>query len=99
MKHTSHPNIRKELQECFHHCERLLASALMSDNPPFSQDELTMMKYYADEINKISVSHDTFPISENMKVRGLQESHPSSLSRGWGGWEHHESGWWNVGKR
>ena len=99
MKHTSHPNIRKELQECFHHCERLLASALMSDNPPFSQDELTMMKYYADEIGKISVSHDTFPIPENMKVRGLKESHPSSLSRGWGGWEHHESGWWNVGKR
>jgi hypothetical protein len=99
MKHTSHPNIRKELHECFHHCERLLASALMSDNPPFSQEELAMMKHYAEEIGKISLSHDTFPISENRQVRGLRESHTSPLSRGWGGWEHHESGWWNVGKR
>ena len=99
MKHTSHPNIRKGLHECFHHCERLLASALMSDNPPFSQEELAMMKYYAEEIGKISVSRDTFPISENRQVRGLQESHTSPLSRAWGGWEHHESGWWNVGKR
>jgi hypothetical protein len=98
MKHTSHSNIRKELHECFHHCERLLASALMSDNPPFSQEELAMMKHYAEEIGKISVSHHTFPISENRQVRGLRESH-TSLSRGWGGWEHHESGWWNVGKR
>lgn len=60
MKHTSHPNIRKELHECFHHCERLLASALTSDNPPFSQEELAMMKHYAEEIGKISLSHDTF---------------------------------------
>ena len=99
MKHIAHPNIRKELHECFHHCERLLASALMSDNPPFSQEELAMLKHYAEAIAKISVSYGTFPNSESRPVRGLQDSHTSSLNRDWGDWEHHESGWWNVGKR
>lgn|SRR5687767_6569802 len=98
MKHTSLPNIRKELHECFHHCERLLASALMSGNPPFTQEELAMMKHYAEEIGKISVSHDKFSGSGDMKVR-IPERLNSSLNHGWGGWEHHESGWWNVGKR
>ena len=66
---TSLPTIRKELQECFRHCERLLASALMSDCPPFTQEELAMMKYYADEIAKISVSQDKISVAQDMKLR------------------------------
>ena len=115
MANTSLPSIRKELQECFRHCERLLASALMSDNPPFSQEELAMMMYYADEIAKISVSQDKISVAQDMKSRvsaklASESNGKSGMTTGgheigsqeWSSqqqWEHHGWGWWNVGKR
>lgn len=103
MANTSPPPIRKELQECFRHCERLLASALVSDNPPFSQEERAMMKYFADEIAKISVSQDitrklTSESDGNSRTTGghTMGSQEASLQRQW---EHHAWGWWNVGTR
>jgi hypothetical protein len=80
----------------------------MSDNPPFSQEERAMMKYYAEEIAKISVSQDiNLRSSEKMRsdsagksalATGRQEmgSHELSLQRQW---EDHGWGWWKVGKR
>ena len=112
---TSLPTIRKELQECFRHCERLLASALMSDCPPFTQEELAMMKYYADEIAKISVSQDKISVAQDMKIRisenldsesngksGMTTAGHETGSQEWSlqqQWEHHGWGWWNVEKR
>ncbi len=62
------PSIRKELQECFHHCERLLSNALMSGNAPFSEEEVRMTKYYAEELAKISASQGMkFPVSDNQR--------------------------------
>ncbi len=45
--------IREGLQEFFRHCERLIGKALQPDHAPFSQDELQMMCYYANEIAKV----------------------------------------------
>ncbi len=102
MTNTSLPSIRKELQECFRHCERLLASAFISDNPPFSQEELAMMKYYADEIAKISVSQDKISVSQGDGKPGVTEGRHETGSPRLslqGRWEHHEWGWWTVGNR
>ena len=108
MVNTSFPNIRKGLQELFRHCERLLASALMSDNPPFTEEELAMMKYYADEIEKISVPQDRklrdaeTLRSERDRESGLTtEGHETGSQEGslQRQWEHHGWGWWTVGKR
>jgi hypothetical protein len=105
---TSLPTIRKELQECFRHCERLLAAALISDNPPFSQEECALMRYYADEIAKISLSQDMdLRNSETLKLEsdgrsGMTTGRHEIASRELSSqrqWEHHEWGWWNVGKR
>jgi hypothetical protein len=40
---------RKEVQRYLRSCEHLVAATL----PPFSQDELTIMKFYVAEIEKI----------------------------------------------
>ena len=42
---------RHEVQNYLRACEHLLAAATTS--PPFTQEELVMMRYYAAEIQKI----------------------------------------------
>ncbi len=95
------PSIRKELQECFSHCERLLANAFMSDNPPFSEEEVAMTKYYAEELRKISASRGMkFSVSDKQPGTATGGHHLTgrdqqlSLHH-----EQHEWGWWDAGKR
>ena len=48
--------IRQDLRDLFSHCERLIGKALQPDHAPFSQDELQMICYYANEIEKVADS-------------------------------------------
>jgi len=48
--------IRQDLRDFFSHCERLLGNARQPDHAPFSQDELQMICYYANEIAKLADS-------------------------------------------
>jgi hypothetical protein len=54
MSRVSHFPIRQGLQELFRHCDRVLGSVHAPDHEPFSQDELQMICYYANEIAKIA---------------------------------------------
>ena len=45
--------LRQDLRDLFSHCERLIGNSLQPDHAPFSQDELQMMCYYANEIAKV----------------------------------------------
>ena len=54
MSRASFLPIRQGLQEFFRHCERVLASVHAPDHAPFSQDELQMICYYANEVAKIA---------------------------------------------
>ena len=44
--------IRSNLRELFSHCERVLASAQAPDHVAFSEDELRMVCYYANQLAK-----------------------------------------------
>ncbi|HSF65959.1 MAG TPA: hypothetical protein VLA67_00860 [Nitrospiraceae bacterium] len=54
MPSSSLPPIREDLHNFFRYCERLLASVQMTEHAPFSQDELQMICYYANEVAKIA---------------------------------------------
>ena len=54
MSRSSLLPIRPDLNELFTHCERLLASAQAPDHAPFSEDELRMMCYYANELARLT---------------------------------------------
>ena len=46
--------IRQDLRAFFSHCEGLLSKVRQPDHAPFSQDELQMICYYANEVAKIA---------------------------------------------
>ena len=48
--------IRQDLRDLFSHCEGLLGKVRQPDHAPFSQDELQMICYYANEIAKVTDS-------------------------------------------
>ena len=48
--------IRQDLRDLFSHCEGLLGKVRQPDHAPFSQDELQMICYYANEIAKVADS-------------------------------------------
>jgi hypothetical protein len=48
--------VRQDLHDLFSHCEGLLGKALQPDHAPFSQDELQMICYYANQIAKLADS-------------------------------------------
>lgn len=48
------PLVREDLHTFFRYCRQLLAYAQALDHAPFSQDELRMICYYANELAKIA---------------------------------------------
>ncbi len=46
--------IREHLRAFFSHCESLLGKVRQPDHAPFSQDELQMICYYANEVAKLA---------------------------------------------
>ena len=56
MSRSSLLPIRQDLHDFFGHCEGLLGKALQPDHAPFSQNELQMICYYANEIAKLADS-------------------------------------------
>ncbi len=56
MSRSSLLPVRQDLHDFFSHCEGLLGKALQPDHAPFSQDELQMICYYANEIAKLADS-------------------------------------------
>jgi hypothetical protein len=56
MSHASLLPIRQDLRDLFSHCESLLGKVRHLDHAPFSQDELQMICYYANEIGKVADS-------------------------------------------
>lgn len=45
--------LREEVRQYACACERLLASAMPPEGAPFSQAEVQMIQYYADELNRL----------------------------------------------
>jgi hypothetical protein len=54
MSRSSLLPIRSNLHELFSHCERVLASAQAPDHAAFSEDELRMVCYYANQLAKLT---------------------------------------------
>ena len=46
--------VRQDLHDFFSHCEGLLGKVRQPDHAPFSQDELQMICFYANEVAKIA---------------------------------------------
>ena len=56
MSRSSLLPIRQDLHDLVGHCEGLLGKALQPDHAPFSQNELQMICYYANEMAKVADS-------------------------------------------
>jgi hypothetical protein len=54
MSRASFLPIRQDLRDLFSHCEGLLSKVRQPDHAAFSQDELQMICYYANEVAKIA---------------------------------------------
>ena len=54
MSRSSLLPIRETFTICSGHCERVFASAQAPDHALFSQDELQMICYYANEVAKLA---------------------------------------------
>lgn len=47
------PFFRKDVQAYIRGCEYLISVASTQDSPPFTEDELQVIEYYADELAKV----------------------------------------------
>ena len=54
MSRSSLLPIRPDLREFFTHCERILASAKVTDHVPYSEDERRQSCYYANQLAKLT---------------------------------------------
>ena len=50
---SAFPSMRKEVQDYLRSAEHLLAAAVTPNAPPFSEEELELVEYYAMEISKL----------------------------------------------
>jgi hypothetical protein len=53
MSESPLPTLRKEVEDYLRSCEHLISVPVASHQPPFSPDELAMLKYYAAEVVKM----------------------------------------------
>lgn len=50
---SSFPSFRPEVQDYLRSCEHLLSVPVAPHNPPFTEEELLVVNYYAAEVTKM----------------------------------------------
>ena len=51
--HSPHAFFRKDVQAYIRACEYLISVASIQDSPPFTDEELQVLEYYAEELAKV----------------------------------------------
>jgi len=51
--HSPHSFFRKDVQAYIRACEYLISVASVQDSPPFTEEELQVLEYYAEELAKV----------------------------------------------